>query len=34
MIEITLTETARIKFLKVLENYSSTSIRLIQQGFG
>lgn len=34
MIEITLTETAKIKLLKVLENYSSKSIRLIQQGFG
>ena len=34
MIEITLTETAKNKLLKVLENFSSKSIRLIRHGYG
>lgn len=34
MIEITITETAKIELLKVLKNVSAKSIRLIQQGFG
>jgi hypothetical protein len=29
-----MTETAKIKLLKVLENSSSKSIRLIQHGYG
>jgi hypothetical protein len=34
MIEITMTETAKIELLKVLKNVTTKSIRLIQQGFG
>lgn len=34
MIEITMTESAKIELLKVLESVTSKSIRLIQQGFG
>jgi len=34
MIEITITETAKMELLKVLKNVSAKSIRLIQQGFG
>jgi hypothetical protein len=34
MIEITMTESAKIELLKVLKNVTTKSIRLIQQGFG
>jgi hypothetical protein len=34
MIEITLTDTAKKELLKVLEQFSSKAIRLIQQGYG
>jgi hypothetical protein len=34
MIEITMTETAKIELLKVLKNVTAKSIRLIRQGFG
>jgi hypothetical protein len=34
MIEITITQTAGMKLLKILEHSSARSIRLIRQGFG
>jgi len=34
MIEITITETAKIELFKVLRYFDAQSIRLIQQGFG
>ncbi len=34
MIEITITETAKIELFKVLRYFDAKSIRLIQQGFG
>jgi hypothetical protein len=34
MIEITMTETAKIELLKILEHFSNKTIRLIQQGDG
>ena len=34
MIEISMTETARMELLKVLKNEPAKSIRLINQGFG
>ncbi len=34
MIEITLTEKARIELLKVLKNTTAHSVRIIEQGFG
>jgi hypothetical protein len=34
MIEITITDTAKIELLKVLEYAATKSVRLIQMGFG
>jgi hypothetical protein len=34
MIEITMTETARIELLKIVEHFSGKAIRLMQQGYG
>ena len=34
MIEITITETAKIELSKVLRHFNAKSVRLIQQGFG
>ncbi len=34
MIEITMTKTARTELLKVLKEYSTKAIRLMQQGYG
>ena len=34
MIEITITETAKIELLKVLGHFDAQSIRLTQQGYG
>jgi hypothetical protein len=34
MIEIAITEIAKIELVKVLRNFNAKSIRLIQQGFG
>lgn len=34
MIEITITETAKIELLKVLERFNAKTVRLIRQGFG
>lgn len=34
MIEITITETAKIELFKVLRRFNVKSVRLIQQGFG
>jgi hypothetical protein len=34
MIEITITETAKIELFKVLSNFNAQSIRLTQQGYG
>ena len=34
MIEITITQTAKIELFKVLRHFNAKSIRLIQQGFG
>jgi hypothetical protein len=34
MIEISLSETAKIELLKILEYSSSKTIRLIQNGYG
>lgn len=34
MIEIRITETAKIELFKVLRHFEAKSIRLIQQGFG
>lgn len=34
MIEITITESARKRLLKIIERVSARSIRLIRQGFG
>lgn len=34
MIEITITETAKIELFKVLEHFNAKSVRLTQQGFG
>lgn len=34
MIEITMTETAKIELLKVLEHFSAKTVRLFQQGYG
>jgi hypothetical protein len=34
MIDITITETAKIELFKVLEHFNAKSVRLVQQGFG
>jgi hypothetical protein len=34
MIEITITETAKIELFKVLRDFDAQSIRLIRQGYG
>ncbi len=34
MIEITITETAKIELLKVLERFNAKTVRLIRKGFG
>ena len=34
MIEITITETAKIELSKVLRYFDAQSVRLIQQGYG
>jgi hypothetical protein len=34
MIEIAMTETAKVELLKVLNNVSAKAVRLINQGFG
>ena len=34
MIEITITETAKIELLKVLKRFDAKSVRLVQQGYG
>jgi hypothetical protein len=34
MIEITITETAKIELFKVLRDFEAQSIRLIRQGYG
>ncbi len=34
MIDITITQTAKIELFKVLERFNAKSVRLIQQGFG
>jgi hypothetical protein len=34
MIEITLTDKARLELFKVIRHFDAKSIRLIQQGFG
>jgi len=34
MIEITITERARIKLLEVLRDFNAQSIRLVLQGYG
>jgi hypothetical protein len=34
MIEIAITETAKIELFKVLSDFDAQSIRLIQQGYG
>jgi len=34
MIEITITETAKVELLKVLKRFDAKSIRLVQQGMG
>jgi hypothetical protein len=34
MIEIKITETAKIELFKVLERFNARSVRLVQQGFG
>jgi hypothetical protein len=34
MIEITITETAKIELLKVLRHFNAQSVRLMHQGFG
>ncbi len=34
MIEITVTEPAKIELLKILKHFSAKTIRLIQQGYG
>ena len=34
MIEISMTETAKIELLKVLKHAAAKSVRIIEQGFG
>jgi hypothetical protein len=34
MIEITITEKAKVELLKVLKRYDAQSVRLTQQGYG
>ena len=34
MIDITITETAKIELFKVLRHFNGKSVRLVQQGFG
>ncbi len=34
MIEITITETAKVELLKVLKRFDAKAIRLVQQGLG